>query len=142
MQVQLHAPASAPVARARRHMRWLSLPGMQTLPVLARRFRSHCWVQGPEDSAPLLPVHGDLTTGGFWQAIASRLPARFRAAAPDLRAFGRSERLPVDARRGLRDWSEDLRSLVEALGWVDQRLFVGSAARLPDAVVYDLLEVG
>ena len=142
MQVQLHAPASVPVARARRHMRWLSLPGMQTLQVVPGRFRCHCWVQGPEDSARLLPVYGNLTTGRFWQAIASRLPVRFRAATPDLPVFGRSKRLPVDARRGLRNWSEDLHSLVEGLGWVDQRLFVGSAGRLTDAALYALLEVG
>jgi pimeloyl-ACP methyl ester carboxylesterase len=93
---------------------------VQTLQIQTRRLRTHCWVQGAEDGELLLLVHGNLTTGRFWQAVAERLPARFRAVAPDLRAFGRSERLPVDARRGLRDWSDDLRSLVEALGWADQ----------------------
>jgi pimeloyl-ACP methyl ester carboxylesterase len=29
--------------------------------------------------------------------------------------------VPIDATRGLRDWSDDLRSLVEALGWADQQ---------------------
>src|SRR6185503_8871909 len=81
------------------------------------RLQTHCWVQGPVDGEPLLLVHGNLVTGRFFQAVAERLPARFRIVAPDLRAFGRSEALAVDASRGLRDWSDDLRALVETLGW-------------------------
>src|SRR4051812_30188286 len=85
------------------------------------RLRTHCWVQGPEDGEPLLLVHGNITTGRFWQAVANHLPERFRVVAPDLRSFGRTEAKPVDASRGLRDWSDDLRSLLEALEWADQR---------------------
>src|ERR671939_330114 len=94
---------------------------MHTFRIRTRRLRTHCWAQGPQDGQPLLLVHGNLTTGRFWQAVADRLPGHFRAVAPDLRAFGRTERRPIDATRGLRDWSDDLRSLVEALGWADQR---------------------
>ena len=93
---------------------------MQTLTVDTARLRTHCWVAGREDGEPLLLVHGNLTTGRFFQALAERVPDRFRVVAPDLRSFGRSAALPVDASRGLRDWSEDVRSLVEALGWADR----------------------
>ena len=93
---------------------------MQTHTVDTARLRTHCWVAGPEDGEPLLLVHGNLTTGRFFQALAERVPDRFRVVAPDLRSFGRSAALPVDASRGLRDWSEDVRSLVEALGWADR----------------------
>jgi pimeloyl-ACP methyl ester carboxylesterase len=85
------------------------------------RLSQHCWVAGPEDGTPLLLVHGNLTTGRFWQAVAERLDDTFRIVAPDLRSFGRTQRLGVDASRGLRDWSDDLRSLLEALGWANQR---------------------
>jgi pimeloyl-ACP methyl ester carboxylesterase len=64
-------------------------------------------------------VHGNITTGRFWKAVADRFPDGFRLVAPDLRSFGRTEPKPVDARRGLRDWSDDLRALVETLGWAD-----------------------
>lgn len=91
---------------------------METLTVQTPRLTQHCWVDGPTDGEPLLLVHGNLTTGRFWQAVAERLPAgRFRVVAPDLRGFGRTERLPIDATRGVRDWSDDLHELVEALGW-------------------------
>src|SRR6266852_7921735 len=94
---------------------------MQTITVETARLRTHCWVQGPPDGEPLLLVHGNLTTGRFFQSLAERLPGRFRIVAPDLRSFGRTAAVPVDASRGLRDWSDDLRALVEALGWADTR---------------------
>src|SRR6266852_3340732 len=90
---------------------------MQTMTIDTARLRTHCWVAGPETGEPLLLVHGNLVTGRFFQALAERLPHRFRVVAPDLRSFGRTAALPVDASRGLRDWSDDLRSLVETLGW-------------------------
>jgi pimeloyl-ACP methyl ester carboxylesterase len=94
---------------------------MQTLTLNTSRIRTHCWVSGPEAGEPLLLIHGNMTTGRFFQALADRLPDRFRIVAPDLRAFGRTEALPVDASRGLRDWSDDVRALVEALGWADAK---------------------
>ena len=83
------------------------------------RLRTHCLVWGPEAGVPVLLVHGNITTGRFWKAVADRFPDGFRLVAPDLRSFGRTEPKPVDARRGLRDWSDDLRALVETLGWAD-----------------------
>jgi pimeloyl-ACP methyl ester carboxylesterase len=92
---------------------------METLTVDTSRLRTHCWVAGPADGEPLLLVHGNLTTGRFFRGLAEALPDRFRVVAPDLRSFGRTEARPVDAARGLRDWSDDLRALLDALGWAD-----------------------
>ncbi|MGH3408200.1 MAG: alpha/beta fold hydrolase [Streptosporangiaceae bacterium] len=44
------------------------------------------------------------------------LAGQYHCIAPDLRGFGRSERAPVDARRGLRDFSDDLRALLTETG--------------------------
>src|ERR671930_2082120 len=91
---------------------------MKTETIDTSRPVTHCWTEGPADGQPLLLVHGNITTGRFWQSLVSELPScRFRVVAPDLRLFGRTERKPVDAKRGLRDWSDDLRALLEALGW-------------------------
>lgn len=46
-----------------------------------------------------------------------RLEGEFFMVAPDLRCFGGSDTLPVDATRGMRDFSDDIHELVEALGW-------------------------
>ncbi len=108
---------------------------MQTTTIDTARLRTHCWVAGREDGEPLLMVHGNLVTGRFFQALAERVPDRFRVVAPDLRSFGRTAALPVDASRGLRDWSDDLRSLVEALGWADRGRVPRPAMPTPPAVV-------
>ncbi|HEY3062815.1 MAG TPA: alpha/beta hydrolase [Chloroflexota bacterium] len=93
---------------------------METLYIDTARVRTHCWVAGPLDGEPVLLVHGNLSTGRFWQAVADKLPGNLRVVAPDLRSFGRTDQKGVDATRGLRDWSDDLRALLEALGWADK----------------------
>ena len=40
----------------------------------------------------------------------------YRLIAPDMRGFGDTEQKPIDATRGLRDWSDDSHSLLKALG--------------------------
>jgi pimeloyl-ACP methyl ester carboxylesterase len=99
---------------------------METLTVNTPRLTTHCWVAGPPDGIPVLLVHGNLTTGRFWQAVADQLADEYRLVAPDLRSFGRTQRLGVDATRGLRDWSDDLRSLLETLGWADLKRVHGA----------------
>jgi pimeloyl-ACP methyl ester carboxylesterase len=96
---------------------------MDTIFIHTSRLRTHCWVDGPDDGQPLLLVHGNLTTARFWQSLVNHLndAQRWRIVAPDLRSFGRTEALGVDATRGLRDWSDDVRALLEALGWADSR---------------------
>lgn len=79
------------------------------------RLRQHVWTGGPEDGRPLLLVHGNITTGGFWRYVAERLPDDVRVIAPDLRSFGRTEPKPVDATRGLRDMADDVHDLLDTL---------------------------
>ena len=55
------------------------------------RLDTHVWTAGPEDGVPLLLVHGNLVTGGWWRYVAAALPDDVRVVAPDLRGFGRSE---------------------------------------------------
>jgi pimeloyl-ACP methyl ester carboxylesterase len=80
------------------------------------RLRQHVWTSGPEDGRPLLLLHGNITTGGFWRYVAERLPDDVRVIAPDLRSFGLTEPKPVDATRGQRDKADDVHSLLETLG--------------------------
>lgn len=94
---------------------------MHTITIETSRLSTHCWVSGPEAGTPVLLIHGNLTTGRFFQSLAQHLDTRCRVVAPDLRGFGRSEPKPIDATRGLRDWSDDLHALLEALGWTGQR---------------------
>lgn len=60
-------------------------------------------------------VHGNVSSSLFYQPTMLALPAEVRALAVDLRGFGDSETLPVDATRGLRDFSDDVLSVLDAL---------------------------
>lgn len=61
-------------------------------------------------------IHGNVSSSLFWQDAMLATPEHWRVFAIDLRGFGDSETLPVDATRGLRDFSDDVSSVVEALG--------------------------
>lgn len=45
------------------------------------RLRMHVWTSGPADGRPLLLVHGNITTGGFWKYVAEALPGDVRVIA-------------------------------------------------------------
>ncbi|MFF7456536.1 alpha/beta fold hydrolase [Kitasatospora sp. NPDC008115] len=69
---------------------------------------NHAEIEGRTTGEPVVLVHGNVSSGVFWHPTMAALPDRFRPLAPDLRGFGGTEPLPVDATRGLRDHSEDL----------------------------------
>lgn len=67
----------------------------------------------------LVLVHGNVSSSLFWQPLMRSLPDDVDAYAIDLRGFGGSETLPVDATRGLRDFSDDVHSVIATLGLTD-----------------------
>lgn len=70
---------------------------------------------------PVVFVHGNVSSSLFWQRQMLDLPAGYRPLAVDLRGFGGSDPLPVDATRGLRDFADDVASLdlgpAHYVGW-------------------------
>ena len=72
-------------------------------------------VEGRTGGEPVLFVHGNVSSSAFWRDSMAALPDRYRPLAVDLRGFGDTDPAPVDATRGLRDYSDDLIELVEAL---------------------------
>src|SRR5271169_1545275 len=69
----------------------------------------------PENNTPVLFVHGNVSSSLFWQPMMLALPETFRPLAIDLRGFGDTDDEPVDATRGVRDFSDDLAAAIEAL---------------------------
>jgi pimeloyl-ACP methyl ester carboxylesterase len=84
--------------------------------VATDRLEMHLLQSGPEDGIPVVLVHGNLATGRFFEHLFERAPARYRLLAPDMRGFGETARVPIDATRGLRDWADDIAALLRALG--------------------------
>lgn len=72
-----------------------------------------------QDAAPertVVFIHGNLSSSLFWQEIMQDLPADLRVIAIDLRGFGGTESLPVDATRGVADFSDDVHATLRSLG--------------------------
>ena len=71
----------------------------------------------PEAGGPAVVfIHGNVSSSLFWQDAMLATPEHWRVFAIDLRGFGDSETLPVDPTRGLRDFSDDVASVVAELG--------------------------
>lgn len=60
-------------------------------------------------------LHGGLSSALVWQELMQDLPAEFRIVAIDLRGFGGTEHMPVDASRGIRDLSDDVAAVLSQL---------------------------
>jgi pimeloyl-ACP methyl ester carboxylesterase len=68
------------------------------------------------DGMPVVFVHGNVSSSLFWQDTMLALPGPCRVLAVDLRGFGGSDTAPVDATRGVRDFSDDLAEVLIVLG--------------------------
>jgi pimeloyl-ACP methyl ester carboxylesterase len=91
------------------------LDGMTSRLLRTPRLTAQLLEVADRDGDPVVFVHGNVSSSLFWQRQMLDLPAGYRPIAVDLRGFGGSDRLPVDATRGLRDYSDDVTSVCEAL---------------------------
>jgi len=73
--------------------------------------------EGEHNEKKLLLIHGNVSSSVFYLPLFSALAQHFDVVAPDLRCFGESSALPVDATRGFRDWTDDLAEFTAELGW-------------------------
>jgi pimeloyl-ACP methyl ester carboxylesterase len=98
------------------------LPGIAATTVATSRLSQsvlHLEVADPGGPGEaVLFVHGNVSSSLFWQQPMLEIGAagRHRVLAVDLRGYGETEPLPIDATRGVRDWADDLGALVDALG--------------------------
>ncbi|MBX7252504.1 MAG: alpha/beta hydrolase [Candidatus Promineofilum sp.] len=93
-----------------------TLPGITSTFVPTARLLTHVLTSGPADGEPVVFVHGNASSSVFWEETMLALPPRFQALAPDLRGYGETEDLLIDATRGAKDWAEDLKALSDTLG--------------------------
>lgn len=94
------------------------LPGITAHDVSTPRLRAHV-LERPAQGAPastIVFVHGNVSSSVFYQPTMLALAPDVRALAVDLRGFGGSDTLPVDASRGLRDFADDVTSVLDTLG--------------------------
>jgi pimeloyl-ACP methyl ester carboxylesterase len=92
------------------------LPGVRSEDVATDRLHMHHIESGPADGTPVVLIHGNLSTGRFYEHLMPGAPEGLRLIAPDMRGFGDTEHVPIDATRGLADWADDVDALLRALG--------------------------
>lgn len=93
------------------------LDGIATHDVRTPRLRARVLERpGAGDGPTVVLVHGNVSSSLFFQPLMLALPPQMRALAIDLRGFGESETLPVDATRGLADFADDVASVLDELG--------------------------
>jgi pimeloyl-ACP methyl ester carboxylesterase len=90
--------------------------------VETERLETNVLESGDPDGTPVCLIHGNVSSARFWAETIAALPDEYRAVAPDLRGFGDSETKPIDAERGVQDFSEDIEALVGALGFEELAL--------------------
>ncbi|MET7461428.1 alpha/beta hydrolase [Nonomuraea sp. NPDC005501] len=90
-------------------------PEFTSVKVTTPRLTQHVVTVEGRAGEPVLFVHGNVSSSAFWHTSMAALPDGFRPLAVDLRGFGDTDPEPVDATRGLRDYSDDLLELVDAL---------------------------
>jgi pimeloyl-ACP methyl ester carboxylesterase len=91
------------------------LPGIESRIVATERIRTHLLMRGPCGGVPVVFLHGNLSAAVCFEELMLAMPARYTCYAPDLRGYGETEDLPIDARRGARDTADDLEALFAAL---------------------------
>lgn len=113
-----------------------SLPGLESRMVATPRLRQHVLLGGTPNGVPVLFIHGNASSATFWEENMLALPAGYWAIAPDLRGYGDTEDLTIDATRGYNDWVDDLLALMDTLG---VRGFHVAGHSLGGGVVYSLM---
>lgn len=93
-----------------------NLPGITSRMVATARINTHVLTSGDESGAPIVFIHGNASSAVYWEEIMLSLPRTYYAIAPDLRGYGDTEDLLIDATRGVKDWSEDLKALSDVFG--------------------------
>jgi pimeloyl-ACP methyl ester carboxylesterase len=100
----------------------LLMPGVAATRVATDRLtQAVLHPEGVEPAGPgeaVLFVHGNVSSSLFWQQALLEVSGtgRHRALAVDLRGYGDTAPLAIDATRGVRDWADDIGALIDALG--------------------------
>lgn len=102
----------------------LLLPGISQQQVTTTRLEM-AYLKAGTGSTTIVLVHGNASSSLFFQDFMLALAGtgRYTVYAPDMRGFGDTETLPVDATRGVRDFSDDLASFANESGLTSFHLF-------------------
>ncbi len=113
-----------------------TLPAITSKMIDTPRLQVHALLSGPEDSVPVLFIHGNASSSTFWEEMMLALPATYRAIAPDLRGYGDTEGKLIDATRGFGDWVDDVFGFADTIG-IERFHVVGHS--MGGALIFNLI---
>ncbi len=114
-----------------------TLPGIKAETITSARLKTRVLFAGADSGAPVIFVHGNLTSATFWEETMLAMPAGYHCIALDQRGFGEADpAAAVDGSRGLADMSDDVIALMDTLG-IDQAHIVGHS--MGGGVTWNLL---
>lgn len=91
------------------------LPYIERKEIKTERMRFSYLEKGDPSKELIILIHGNTSSTLFFLGTIETLSKEFHVIAPDLRGYGYSEKLPIDATQGVKVWSEDIRSFFNAL---------------------------
>ena len=91
------------------------LPGIRSRSVQTASINSHVLSCGSDENEAIVFLHGNLSAATYFEELMLSLSGGYRCIAPDLRGYGSTEDLPIDATRGAGDWADDLGALLDTL---------------------------
>lgn len=94
-----------------------TIDGITATTIATDRISTRVLTSGGAEGIPVLFLHGNLSSATWWEETMVRLPAGYRAIAPDQRGFGEADAAAeVDATRGMGDFVDDAVVLMDDLG--------------------------
>lgn len=91
------------------------IPAIERKEIKTDRLTVSYFEKGDPSKELLLLIHGNTSSNLFYLGTIIDLSEDFHVIVPDLRGYGLSEKLPVDATSGVKVWSEDIRSFLKSL---------------------------
>jgi pimeloyl-ACP methyl ester carboxylesterase len=102
-----------------------TLDGIKVQSLNTRRITTRVLFSGKRNGEPVIFLHGNWSCATWWEETMLALPDDFWAVAPDQRGYGQADpEQKVAARRGTKDWVDDLAALMETLQ-IEEAHFVG-----------------
>ncbi len=103
------------------------LPGIGSVTVASSRLTTRVLSTGARHAAPVLFLHGNLSSATWWESTLLTMPDGYFSLAPDQRGYGAAEPDSViDATRGMGDLSDDAIALLDVLG-IEHAVVVGNS---------------
>lgn len=90
------------------------MSSLESRTIATPRLSTHVYVAGDPRKPPVMLIHGNASSAPFFDRVQSELAEDYFVFAPDMRGYGKSETKPVDATRGVRDFSDDLAELLDS----------------------------